>query len=71
MIPQRLHLKQQQKIRGKLALSLGVLKQISIDFGKCSVSLWMDCDNKFVARTLTIFSSQKDLHHILKMKYLN
>lgn len=50
-----------------LAFSLGLvsleqLAQLSVEFGKCSVSLWMEYDDDFAARYVTIFSLYKDFH---------
>jgi hypothetical protein len=51
-----------------LALALGLLSpeqftHVSVEFGKCSVSLWMEYDDNFAARYATIFSQYKDFHH--------
>ena len=48
-----------------LALVLGLIRldqfeHLSIEFGKCSASVWMEYDNEFVARYITICSSNKD-----------
>ena len=50
-----------------LAYSLGLvtleqLSRLAIEFGKCSVSIWMEYDDNFVARYVTVFSAHKDFH---------
>lgn len=56
-----------------LALALGLLSpeqfaHVSVEFGKCSVSLWLEYDDNYAARYATIFSTYKDLYQ-LEMKH--